>query len=150
VHDEFESNWPLKPVGRRSNPARLEALTGKHGSFVPLILPDRAVTLNQRVAGSSPARLTRIRNKTSVLGFLLTQLTGDCMFLSELFAKFLKEKQFLANISPKTVRSYQQGDNAYQRVFAKPYSDVVVRTFYWFDYELRCTRIAVTGVGGRG
>ena len=36
--------------------------------------------------------------------------------LLELFEKFLKEKQFLANISPKTVRSYRQAFNAYQRV----------------------------------
>lgn len=40
------------------------------------------------------------------------------MCLSDLFARFLKEKQFLANISPKTVRSYQQALNAYQRVLA--------------------------------
>jgi site-specific recombinase XerD len=36
--------------------------------------------------------------------------------LLELLERFLKEKQFLANISPKTVRSYRQAFNAYQRV----------------------------------
>ena len=40
------------------------------------------------------------------------------MCLSDLFARFLKEKQFLANISPKTVRSYQQALNAYKRVLS--------------------------------
>jgi hypothetical protein len=39
--------------------------------------------------------------------------------LLELFEKFLKEKQFLANISPKTVRSYKQAFNAYRRVVSK-------------------------------
>jgi len=38
------------------------------------------------------------------------------MSLIDLFVLFLKEKQFLANISPKTVRSYQQSFNAYRRV----------------------------------
>ena len=40
------------------------------------------------------------------------------MSLTDLFARFLKEKQFLANISSKTVRSYQQAFNAYQRVLS--------------------------------
>src|SRR6185295_8778557 len=40
------------------------------------------------------------------------------MSLADLFARFLKEKQFLSNISPKTVRSYQQAFNAYQRVLS--------------------------------
>lgn len=40
------------------------------------------------------------------------------MFLHELFAKFLKEKTFLVGISPKTVRSYKQAFNAYQRVLS--------------------------------
>ena len=40
------------------------------------------------------------------------------MSLVDLFARSLKEKQFLANISPKTVRSYQQAFNAYQRVLS--------------------------------
>lgn len=41
------------------------------------------------------------------------------MFLEELFANFLKEKEFLSGISPKTIRSYQQAFNAYQRVLSK-------------------------------
>ena len=36
--------------------------------------------------------------------------------MSELFAKFLKEKQFLCIVSPKIIRSYQQAFNSYQRV----------------------------------
>jgi site-specific recombinase XerD len=40
------------------------------------------------------------------------------MFLNELFATFLKEKTFLSNLSPKTIRSYQQAFNAYQRVLS--------------------------------
>jgi hypothetical protein len=41
------------------------------------------------------------------------------MFLSELFATFLKEKAFLSNLSPKTNRSYQQAFNAYQGILSK-------------------------------
>ena len=40
------------------------------------------------------------------------------MSLTDLFARLLKEKQFLANISSKTVRSYQQAFNADQRVLS--------------------------------
>jgi integrase/recombinase XerD len=36
--------------------------------------------------------------------------------MEALFNLFLKEKQFLNGISPKTIRSYQQAFNAYQRV----------------------------------
>jgi site-specific recombinase XerD len=36
--------------------------------------------------------------------------------MEKLFADFLKEKQFLNGISLKTIRSYQQAFNAYQRV----------------------------------
>ena len=36
------------------------------------------------------------------------------------FNLFLKEKQFLNGISLKTIRSYQQAFNAYQRVLSKP------------------------------
>lgn len=39
------------------------------------------------------------------------------MFL-ELFEKFLKEKTFLVGVSPKTIRSYRQAFNAYQRVLS--------------------------------
>jgi site-specific recombinase XerD len=39
--------------------------------------------------------------------------------LLELFERFLKEKQFLANISPKTVRSYRQAFNAYRRALGQ-------------------------------
>ena len=35
-----------------------------------------------------------------------------------LFEKFLKEKTFLAGVSPKTIRSYRQAFNAYQRVLS--------------------------------
>ncbi len=38
------------------------------------------------------------------------------MFLDELFERFLKEKTFLAGVSPKTIRSYRQALNAYKRV----------------------------------
>jgi hypothetical protein len=38
------------------------------------------------------------------------------MFLSELFALFLREKTFLTGISPKTVRPYQQAFNCYVRL----------------------------------
>jgi len=40
------------------------------------------------------------------------------MFLKELFANFLKEKTFLSGVSPKTIRSYRQAFNAYQRVLS--------------------------------
>ena len=40
------------------------------------------------------------------------------MFLEELFTNFLKEKTFLTGVSPKTIRSYQQAFNAYQRVLS--------------------------------
>jgi len=40
------------------------------------------------------------------------------MVLEDLFEKFLKEKTFLAGVSPKTVRSYKQAFNAYQRVLS--------------------------------
>ncbi len=39
--------------------------------------------------------------------------------MEKLFADFLKEKEFLQDISPKTVRSYGQAFNAYQRVLSK-------------------------------
>jgi integrase/recombinase XerD len=39
--------------------------------------------------------------------------------MKDLFAQFLKEKQFLNGISLKTIRSYQQAFNAYQRVLTK-------------------------------
>jgi integrase/recombinase XerD len=38
--------------------------------------------------------------------------------MEKLFASFLKEKEFLAGISAKTIRSYQQAFNAYQRVLS--------------------------------
>ena len=40
------------------------------------------------------------------------------MSLFSLFEQFLKEKQFLIGISPKTIRSYQQAFKAYQRVLS--------------------------------
>ena len=40
------------------------------------------------------------------------------MSLFSLFEQFLKEKQFLIGISPKTIRSYQQALKAYQRVLS--------------------------------
>jgi len=40
------------------------------------------------------------------------------MFLKELFERFLKEKTFLTGVSPKTIRSYRQAFNAYQRVLS--------------------------------
>ena len=36
--------------------------------------------------------------------------------MKELFEHFLKEKQFLNGVSPKTIRSYQQAFNAFVRV----------------------------------
>jgi integrase/recombinase XerD len=39
--------------------------------------------------------------------------------MKDLFATFLKEKQFLNGVSPKTIRSYRQAYNAYQRVLSK-------------------------------
>jgi integrase/recombinase XerD len=36
--------------------------------------------------------------------------------MKELFEQFLKEKRYLCNLSPKTLDSYQQAFNAYQRV----------------------------------
>jgi hypothetical protein len=35
--------------------------------------------------------------------------------LDELFKRFVKEKTFLANVSPKTVRFYQQSYKAFKR-----------------------------------
>jgi hypothetical protein len=40
------------------------------------------------------------------------------MSLFSLFEQFLKEKQFLIGISPKTIRSYQQAFKGYQRVLS--------------------------------
>jgi integrase/recombinase XerD len=40
------------------------------------------------------------------------------MFCKELFERFLKEKTFLTGVSPKTIRSYRQAFNAYQRVLS--------------------------------
>lgn len=39
--------------------------------------------------------------------------------MEQLFADFLKEKQFLNGVSLKTIRSYKQAFNAYQRVLSK-------------------------------
>jgi integrase/recombinase XerD len=39
--------------------------------------------------------------------------------MKDLFAQFLKEKEFLAGVSPKTIRSYQQAFNTYQRVLSE-------------------------------
>lgn len=39
--------------------------------------------------------------------------------LKNLFEQFLKEKQFLCNLSPKTIDSYRQAFNAYQRVLSR-------------------------------
>src|ERR1044072_4155192 len=36
--------------------------------------------------------------------------------MKDLFEKFLKEKQFLCNISPKTIRSYRQAFTAFTKV----------------------------------
>lgn len=38
--------------------------------------------------------------------------------MKELFERFLKEKEFLAGVSPKTIRSYRQAFNAYQKVLS--------------------------------
>ena len=87
------------------------------------------LTLNQRVAGSSPARLTSLLNtvrldkayffpSVSKVFHRLADWSCKPYVFVRPFAQFLKEKQFLANISPKTVRSFQQALNAYQRVLA--------------------------------
>jgi len=39
--------------------------------------------------------------------------------LEELFKRFVKEKTFLANVSPKTVRFYQQSYKAFKRTVGK-------------------------------
>lgn len=38
--------------------------------------------------------------------------------MKDLFEQFLKEKQFLLRVSAKTIRSYRQASNAYQRALA--------------------------------
>lgn len=40
--------------------------------------------------------------------------------MKELFATVLKEKQYMCNLSQKTLSSYQQAFNAYQRVLSQP------------------------------
>ena len=39
--------------------------------------------------------------------------------MKDLLEQFLKDKTFLCNLSPKTLDSYRQAFNAYQRVLSK-------------------------------
>jgi len=43
--------------------------------------------------------------------------------LDELFNRFVKEKTFLANVSPKTVRFYQQSYKAFKRTVGEVMPD---------------------------
>lgn len=47
---------------------------------------------------------------------------GDPM-LDKLFKRFVNEKTFLANVSPKTVRFYQQSYNAFKRTVREQLPD---------------------------
>src|SRR6185295_9175745 len=46
--------------------------------------------------------------------------------LDELFKRFVKEKTFLSNVSPKTVRFYQQSYNAFKRSVGEQLPDKAV------------------------
>jgi site-specific recombinase XerD len=50
--------------------------------------------------------------------------------LDELFKRFVKEKTFLTNVSPKTVRFYQQSYNAFKRtVGEQPHDRFILNDF---------------------
>jgi site-specific recombinase XerD len=40
--------------------------------------------------------------------------------ITKLFQTFLQEKRYLSNLSPKTLISYEQSYNTYQRILSKP------------------------------
>jgi site-specific recombinase XerD len=44
--------------------------------------------------------------------------------ITKLFKTFLQEKQYLSNLSPKTLTSYEQSFNTYQRVLSEAESVV--------------------------
>lgn len=56
--------------------------------------------------------------------------------LDELFKRFVKEKTFLANVSPKTVRFYQQSYRAFKRTVGDQMSEQLPSRFLLNDFVI--------------